>query len=1060
MCLFPILLLVFVIPPAFAASHANLFVSAENPLFSNHFAGSMVVEVVIRDPMISDTSEGKGEPNVSLNGKKLRMIQGSDGSWYAYFANKEKAQIADGIAFNNGAGVGKGLDFGEFCGKDTSSSVLGASFSNTEGVAIPRSGTTGATNGQSSFSSCTGTIPANSIINNVVRSPTSINTNSGIPVGQVGLVPNAWPIIQLFSFDNKVTIQYNKAGGAQKVDLQYNDIPNISLTIDRNGYPKSAEVIVLLNDAQLNQDPTDEDSWTFKVNSPSATFYQAFTESGTNSANGGPGLVNLIPHLSNLGFEDNGILSMNLGSVVELQTNNQQPVNSVTDGTSTFTNIVTLVESQTNSGIFESFDSNNNSLIGIKSDAPRGQSGTIEYNSRKTSIVSGTFTASLSLNDGKGPQPGKRTPITLSDNDQNINPQKQDDLDVFRSTNIIPSLKIGEPITLEKSTNVRFYPSGGSNLVSGGTLAPSSVPDKNSKRLVIDSGPVTFPANFNFEMISIELNVSANDLKELLLNTSVGGTSGTNWINYDLRSISNQLGITDFSKTNMTLNFGLSDTTPIQILDPGDINSAKGLIQIDNADVQAINSKSGNVFLVINFDSGNSGISGLISSETQKQPIVFDLFSFGEKNSNTVNNAIYRFELKETGVNSGIFSGTMEYVITNQVNMFDPNLIKSLRTIDDDIRFLISERLLDEKGINISYSDVSQVGQEVPTSSKSDIVTHSGTVGFSSQSYRFGQPVLVRLIDPDLNTDSDQIDIYLVNNDPNSPNVDTVGDSSGGVLLDIKIKDTRYKRCTINGVEHGGLGATGFTLMETGKKTGVFEGIFKMPTQICDKTGTKLISTAGGSLDAKYNDFRDKFGQSNTFETGRNQQLKTLGTPPTLNDDVFALPKYKQTAEVVITGTLDNHKRGTPVIATLVGPDQSVSSFGVYPTSSGEYKIVITINHDSLPGHYGINLDYLGNAAGSTSFLVTKNSIPDWIKNNARLWSSNQVSDTEFINGLEHLIKENILQIKKSTTTENQSPIVPDWIKATVSLWTDNKISDDEFLSAMEFLVKKGIIRV
>jgi hypothetical protein len=57
---------------------------------------------------------------------------------------------------------------------------------------------------------------------------------------------------------------------------------------------------------QLNQDPTSVDSWTFNINSSRTTFYQAFTETGANSANGSPGLVDLNPHLGSLGFEKNG----------------------------------------------------------------------------------------------------------------------------------------------------------------------------------------------------------------------------------------------------------------------------------------------------------------------------------------------------------------------------------------------------------------------------------------------------------------------------------------------------------------------------------------------------------------------------------------------------------------------------------------------------------------------------------------------------------------------------------------------------------------------------------
>ena len=381
---------------AFASHNPNLFVSAENLIFDNYFSGSMVIEVVVTEPNLLDLDEGKGEPDVTLNGKQLRTVQASDGKWYAYFANLEKARIADQIVLDSGA-EGQSLDFGVFCSSDTSDSVLGTSFSDTDGIAIPHDeGITGATNGQSSFTECTGSPTSSAILNNVVREPKSINTNSAVPPGQIGLDPDAWPVIQLFSFDD-VVIQYNRAGGSQRVELNYDEIPNVLLNLDRTSYPKNAEVFVSVNDFQLNQDPTDEDSWTFNVASPQATFYQAFDENGANSANGGSGLVNLIPHLSNLGFEDNGKLTLGLGNVAELGTNNEQPSISVTDGTNTFTQIVTLVESEPNSGIFENFDFVDKSTITILANAPRGQSAVITYNSKSISIISGTFSASISI---------------------------------------------------------------------------------------------------------------------------------------------------------------------------------------------------------------------------------------------------------------------------------------------------------------------------------------------------------------------------------------------------------------------------------------------------------------------------------------------------------------------------------------------------------------------------------------------------------------------------------------------------------------------------------------
>ena len=80
--------------PAAHAANANLFVSAENSQFDNYMAGPMVIEVVVIDSDISDTNEGKGEPDVTVQGKSLRMAQATDGNWYGYFANLQSAQCS------------------------------------------------------------------------------------------------------------------------------------------------------------------------------------------------------------------------------------------------------------------------------------------------------------------------------------------------------------------------------------------------------------------------------------------------------------------------------------------------------------------------------------------------------------------------------------------------------------------------------------------------------------------------------------------------------------------------------------------------------------------------------------------------------------------------------------------------------------------------------------------------------------------------------------------------------------------------------------------------------
>ncbi|MEK0329497.1 MAG: peptidase [Nitrosopumilus sp.] len=955
-----------------ASSNPNLYVSAENSQFNNYFSGSMVIEVVVRDPNLSNLSEGIGEPDVTLNGKSLRMVQASDGSWYAYFANVDKAKAADstvGLA-------GEGLDFGVFCSKDTSSSVFGISFSETNGIAVPQSaGLSDFTNGNSSFSPCTGSPTGSTNLNNVVRNAKSINTNSNM-TGQIGLNRNAWPLIQLFSFSG-VTLEYNPAGPSQKVSLEYDEIQNISFSIDRDLYPKNAEVFLTVNDFQLNQDPTDKDSWTFSIGSNPSTFYQAYDNSGSSSANGGAGLVDLVPYLSALGFEKNGKLSINLGSVIELQSNNEQPATSVSDGSQTFSEILTLVENGPNSGIFDNADHSDQSTLGILDNAPRGQTGSIEYNKKSLSVLTGSSTASISLNPsltiGDGSQslkPGTKIPIVLVDPDQNFNSGLRDNLDAFSASSILPTLKIGNPITLEKAIDVGFFTSS-TDSFSTGDSANSSVPDLNSERLIIDTSTVS---NGDFEKISLNLGISATELQSLFIDTSLSNSDGTNWLNYDLRSFANDLEISDFTDTSMILYFGSLGDSPVTIIASGYLSSPKGFVQLDDTDIQSISGKSGTVYLVINFDSSNdSMVVGNISSEVDSQPIILDFFSFGLVNSNDVNNALYRFELEETSDNSSIFEGTIEYSVANQLNLFDPLFIQTLQPIGEKIRFLITDRLVDEDAPSVSYSDLDEVGVFTTTSTNSgvnttsDIKTTSGILSTDSQSYRFGQPVTITLNDPDLNLKNDLVDVYIVINDPNSENVDTVG-KDGIILLEVLFKDIRYKRCTVGGIEYGGLGATGFSLVETGPRTGIFEGVIKIPTKICNEPGTELISSAGGNLDVKYYDSRDDFGNANTFSLLKNKSTETIS---------FVVSNHE------IPDWIKNNTNWRS--STLISDSEFI---GGIEDLIEEGLIILPPTERSS---------------------VIEQKVPNWIKNNAKWWADDLISDEDFVQLIQYLVKKGII---------------------------------------------------
>jgi hypothetical protein len=106
-----------------------------------------------------------------------------------------------------------------------------------------------------------------------------------------------------------------------------------------------------------------------------------------------------------------------------------------------------------------------------------------------------------------------------------------------------------------------------------------------------------------------------------------------------------------------------------------------------------------------------------------------------------------------------------------------------------------------------------------------------------------------------------------------------------------------------------------------------------------------------------------------------------------------------------------------------------------------------------------INLSHNGLKAGSVSFTVLMPSVPDWVKNNAKWWSTDVIPDSEFIDGLENLIDNGIIRIP-STQPSVMSENIPDWIKTTATWWSNDQITDDDFILAIEFLIKEGIIRI
>jgi len=88
--------------------------------------------------------------------------------------------------------------------------------------------------------------------------------------------------------------------------------------------------------------------------------------------------------------------------------------------------------------------------------------------------------------------------------------------------------------------------------------------------------------------------------------------------------------------------------------------------------------------------------------------------------------------------------------------------------------------------------------------------------------------------------------------------------------------------------------------------------------------------------------------------------------------------------------------------------------------------------------------------------------IPDWVKNNAGWWADDMIEDSDFAQGIQYLISEGIMTIPETAQAETTGDTqgIPSWIKNNAGWWADGQITDDDFVKGIQYLVEQGIIRV
>jgi len=112
---------------------------------------------------------------------------------------------------------------------------------------------------------------------------------------------------------------------------------------------------------------------------------------------------------------------------------------------------------------------------------------------------------------------------------------------------------------------------------------------------------------------------------------------------------------------------------------------------------------------------------------------------------------------------------------------------------------------------------------------------------------------------------------------------------------------------------------------------------------------------------------------------------------------------------------------------------------------------------------------------GSSIFVPNSSAqeetqIPNWIKNVAGWWANNEISEKEFVAGIEYLVNNNIIIIPfmpcgLAAATADSDPtlvakLVPDWVKNNAGWWATDQINDADFFNGIQYLINYDIIGI
>ena len=610
--------------------------------------------------------------------------------------------------------------------------------------------------------------------------------------------------------------------------------------------------------------------------SPLAEEFWAFNADGTvDFYIGSPTLISIDNiDYSAIGFEEGPFEFSTISGVYELS--DTEIHDSIKESASQ-SNVVLFRESNDNDNIFVNYDrSDISNLIVVDS----GEAS-VSYNSAH-SIIQDSFNGVIKFLTAVDEwYAGVELEVQLIDEDRNLNSRSDETITILEGE--VPYIKIGTALNIDDLTIV------GASVDTDNSTASETFDVTTTSTTVTLTGTWPYDAEYTnngyiFTYVNYDLTALGGDSDTLFMGSEDNTTQAAD----------NDLSITtDTDLGTFTITLSVS-------------SGAQGFAYVD----------------VFSF-----GQEGDISLSTAS-PFNGDI----EDNVPRVNDAIYRFELEETDDNTATYQGTVEYIMINQLNVFDEGTYDRIDTTGDEIIIIVNEDSDGADAIRVSYNDFDSTENDETISAQEDANTQSGKISLDKEGYTAGNTITVTLKDTDLNTNSDTIQTYDVDSTKN-----WVGDEKVW-LVQLLIDGIVYDDSCLADL---GLYDTGFTLIETSDESGIFEGTLKLPSLYCDTSSTNS-TTNGKDIEFEYQDYSDSSGSPN--ETSSSASIRSTTGSITLENTVYGVPIGENTFELYDGTYLD--ATATKLVIHVDDPDYNVSASGEDTLDSDTITVKISRSGD------------------------------------------------------------------------------------------------------------------